>query len=208
MLPQTSLPMARNYFLLLLGGLLFMLAGCSTPKALIIARNNTTADIPNTTPISMVPHPNPRPEEQELLDILSRELHQQGWRIARESESEYELAFWIEDGWKVYQAPPPAGFSRLARAQRALQPPLATDENVYWQNRTVQESASERAVPIQGIRLKLFSRTDRRAGKFNTCWDGYIETGEQLTPQQKPLLVKLLVTHFGKTYTGKVKLEQ
>ncbi len=202
MLPQTSL-MARHCFLILLGGLLFLLAGCSAPKALIITRNNTIADLPNTTPISMVPHPNPRLEEQELLKLLSAELHEQGWRITRENESEYELAFWIEDGWKVYQAPTPG-----LGPPRALQPPLVTDENVQWQNRRVQESVTERAVPIQGIHLKLFSRADRRAGKFTTSWDGYIETGEKLTPQQKPLLVKLLVSHLGKTYTGKVKLEQ
>jgi hypothetical protein len=201
--------MARNYFLIFLFGLLFMLAGCSTtPKALIVTQNNAAADLPNTSPISLIPHPNPRAEERELLEILTQELHQQGWRIVREADSDYELAFWIEDGWKYYNAPPPVNALGPIGTPHALRPPTVSDENVAWQNRAIQETASERSVPIQGIRLKLFSRADRRAGKLTSHWDGYIETGEQLTPEQKPLLVKLLVTHFGKTYTGRVKLVQ
>jgi hypothetical protein len=70
----------------------------------------------------------------------------------------------------------------------------------------ITETMVEDPVAVQGIRLQLFSRPRAPAGRPETAWEGYIDAGFKVSPEREPVLLKTLLTFFGKDYNGRARL--
>jgi hypothetical protein len=61
-------------------------------------------------------------------------------------------------------------------------------------------------VPAQGIRLRLYPRANSRAASLQPAWDGYIDGGPKVSAERQPILLKTLLSYFGRDFTGSAPL--
>ena len=64
----------------------------------------------------------------------------------------------------------------------------------------------EDTADVRGIRVQVYPTQQLLAGRFETAWDGYIEAGLRLRPEQRNLLLRTPLDYFGREFSGKVRL--
>jgi len=191
--------------------------GCASHKAYVLARRDGSYSPSPASKIAIVNNLKPRPEDQTLCVALMAELKQQGFRIVSQEEAEFTLSYWIEDNWherkvpvRTYDSPGyDPRFSPGPMPSSQLYAGGTPPGAIAYQSPTagrVTETMVDDPVAVQGIRLKLHSRDSARAGRLETAWEGYIDGGFKVVPEREPILLRTLLTYFGKDYTGRARL--
>ena len=138
------------------------------------------------------------------------ELKQQGFRFVSQEEADYTLAYWIEDNWYLRTIPKRTYEPGVSPASTPLAtlPRGAAANYAYPLDRPyrVTETEVDDSVPVQGIRLQLYYRPTGRTARPQTVWEGYIDAGFKVSPGQEPVLLKTLLTFFGKDHAGRARL--
>lgn len=186
--------------------------GCASHKAYVLARRDPQYSPNPTNRIALVNHLKPRPEEEALRAILTAELKQLNFHLVPQEQADYTLTYWIENNWELRKVPEqtydPSFGPPFTTAPIGPLPPGAT---VFYQDtlhppHRAMETMVEHAIPVQGIRLQLYSRPSTPAGRPETVWEGYIDAGSKVAPEREPVLLKTLLTFFGKDHAGRTKL--
>ncbi len=191
-----------------------MLTGCASKSAYVIARRDSQYTHASTDKIALANQNQAGPEEQELARALVAELERQGFRIVPQNDADYTLTVTIEDDWRtrktiVRNVEPALGLG-VPGPQTASGMPVAETPGIYHRHNTPYQYQTARVVdeqvPAQGIRLRLYSRASIRAGRLQTAWDGYIDGGPRVSPEQQPVLLRTLLAQFGRDFSGRVPL--
>jgi hypothetical protein len=191
--------------------------GCASHKAYVLARRDASFSPTPATRIAMVDHLKPRPEDQELSVALMAELKRQGFHLVPQGEAEYTLSYWIEENWRqrkvLVKTYDPVGldpgFNSSAIPRSQLEYGMAVSGGTIYpspRDGRVTETWVDDPVAVQGIRLQLYSRESARAGRLQTAWEGYIDAGFKVSPEREPILLRTLLTYFGKDYAGRARL--
>lgn len=191
--------------------------GCASHTAYVLARRDASYSPNPTNKIAIVNHLHSRPEDQELSVALMAELKKQGFRLVPQEEADYTLSYWIEDNWRERKVPvqrydptgydPRFGSGPISPSQAHYA--QAVSGGVIYQSQmpgTVTETLVDDPVAVQGIRLQLYSRASAPGGRPCSAWEGYIAAGFKVTPRREPLLLRTLLTYFGKDYAGRARL--
>jgi len=196
---------------------LAMTAGCASHKAYVLARRDASFSPTLAARIAMVNQLKPRPEDQELAVALTAELKRQGFHLVPQEEAEYTLSYWIEENWHQRKIPVKT-YDPLGRDPNFTSSPLPPSSLEYGmavsggpvypspKDGRVTVILVDDPVAVQGIRLQLYSRESARAGRLQTAWEGYIDAGFKVAPEREPILLRTLLTYFGKDYTGRARL--
>lgn len=185
------------------------LVGCASHSARVIARCAAQPLPANAMKIGLMKQAQPRPRDQAVEHVVVAELERIGHHLVLQPEADYTLACFVEDNAVAFQrdAPP------LPTA--SFQRPISLSGGGIYQEPWRQSLPAlpgyprERVtelVPTQGIRFRLFANSSLRAGRFEPVWDGYVDAGLELRPEKQLPLVRALLLHFGRDFTGKVKL--
>jgi len=190
-----------------------MATGCASHKAYVLARRDPQYSPNPTNRIALVNHLKPRPEEQMLCIALTAELKQQGFHLVPQEEADYTLTYWIEDNWRPRKTPvqtyDPFGYDPRFGGGSMPTPQFfpggATIYPIPLNTPPRTEIMIDDPVSVQGIRLQLYSRASAQGGRPYTAWEGYIDAGFKVRPEREPVLLRTLLTYFGKDYAGRAK---
>jgi hypothetical protein len=140
---------------------------------------------------------------------VAAELELRGFQLVAQNESELTLACHAEDNalYASRNAPP-----CLLDYYQMQGPILVPASGGFIQSPGISSqyfvpmTQTEHAVIVRGIRLQVYPTRSLQSGRFETAWEGYIEAGLKLRPEQQHSLIRSLLDHFGRDFTGKVKL--
>jgi hypothetical protein len=187
--------------------------GCVSKQAYVIARLDPQYSPTSSSRIALVHQNQPRPEDQDLGRALVAELERQGFQIVPQEAADYTLACWIENDWRTRKTIVQTSEPGLGLRGETLthMPPAAYSSpggsfthyhaTPYQTTRVVDEQ-----VPAQGIRLRLYPRANSRAASLQPAWDGYIDGGPKVSAERQPILLKTLLSYFGRDFTGPAPL--
>ena len=182
------------------------LAGCASPSAQVIARCGPHPMPAGAKKIALLKQGHPSPEDEALERAVAAELETRGFQIVPQPQAELTLACRAEENCHRYlrvvqegppfQSPPHVPMIPGAGYVVMEQRPLFPSPRRYVED----------AVDVRGIRLQVYPTQQLLAGRFETAWEGYIEAGFKLRPEQQRTLIRTLLDQFGRDFTGKVKL--
>jgi hypothetical protein len=198
-------PSAAAFF-----ALLVLSAGCTTHLADIVARRGSPPLPSNGRNVALMTSVQARPQDGPLQRVVVAELERNGYHIVTQPEADYTLVCYVEDNWLTQLGPsawldlPSSSPSiTVLPADRKV---VAEKRETHYDPYLTSNYCPKEKVPKQGVRLRFYSSPSLQAGRFETAWEGYIEAGLTLRPEREPLLVKTLLTFFGRDYVGRVKL--
>jgi hypothetical protein len=151
----------------------------------------------------------PSPEDESLERAVAAELELRGFQLVAQNESELTLACHAEDNAlhaSRNDPPCPLDYYQMQRpvilpaSGGYIEPPGISSQ--YF----VPTTQTEHAVIVRGIRLQVYPTRSLQTGRFETAWEGYIQAGLKLRPEQQHALIRTLLDHFGRDFAGKVKL--
>lgn len=175
--------------------------GCASKRTNLIARTGGTPLPAQIRNASLMPRASHGPGESALEKQLTAELQRRGIKVVPQSESEFTVAAVIEENWNthtttVYPQRMPAQSISAGSSHATTvvtEPDILNPQEVETQIRT------------EGIRLRLYRTADLKQGRFQTAWEGYIEAGLALHPEQQPALLQILCGYLGRDFVGHVK---
>ena len=179
-----------------------LVVSCASNRTNLVARTSgepLRADLRN---ISLMPRQSSTPAERALDESLAAELRRRGIAIVAQGESDFTLSVNVEENWDtltrneyphVITTP---SYSTAGTSQMFVlsEPDLLFPEKVETHIRT------------EGIRLRLYDTRAVKQGRFVTTWEGYIEAGLRMRPEQPPQLLRMLLDYLGKDFIGRVKI--
>lgn len=188
---------------LLLLALILTTAGCASPRTNLIARTGGTRMPPQIRNVSFMPRASQSPAERTLETQLAAELARRGINVVPQSESDFTIAAVIEENWDTFTKniyPQTVRQSHLTGAGSAGFPTRVTIEQDLLYPEKVEDH-----IRTEGIRLRLYRTAELKQGNFQTAWDGYLEAGLSLRPEQQPGLLQILCDYLGRDFIGHVK---
>lgn len=191
---------ARQFLLL---ALIVATAGCASPRTNLIARTGGTPMPPQIHNVSLMPRASQSPAEKTLETQLTAELTRRGINVVPQSESDFTVAAVIEENWDTFTRnvyPQTVRHSHLTGAGSAGFSTLVTVEQDPLHPEKVEDH-----IRTEGIRLRLYRTAELKQGNFQTAWDGYLEAGLSLRPEQQPGMLQILCDYLGRDFIGHVK---
>lgn len=182
---------------------LILATSCASRRTNLIARTGSTPLPPQIRNVSLMPRASHSPGEAVLETQLAAELQRRGINVVPQSESEFTVAALIEENWDTltetvypqtvrqvqYVGPGTGGYSSTVTAEPNLIPTQKVEHHIR----------------TEGVRLRLYRTAELKQGRFQTAWEGYIEAGLSLRPEQQPALLQILCDYLGRDFIGRVK---
>ncbi len=180
---------------------LILATGCASKRTNLIARTGSTPLPPQICNVSLMPRASHGPGESALEQQLAAELQPRGINLAPQNESDFTVAAVIEENWDTHTE---TGYPQRVPAQSissgtALPPTIVTEPDI------LHPQEVESHIRTEGIRLRLYRTAELKQGRFQTAWEGYIEAGLSLRPEQQPALLQILCGYLGRDFIGHVK---
>jgi hypothetical protein len=201
----------KQYFLLM--PLLAMLAaGCATKQPMIGAWRTEGFSPAPTDKIALTLRPNPSPEDAQLGEMLTDELHRMGFNLVPQAEADYTLAYAVEDDSTATYIPERdfAVTTPSQTSQAPLRPvtPLPFVHPMDGYDPAPSIGPTIVVYHTKGVRLYLYTNPQTHSGKFETAWSGCIEAGEDISADLEKVLIQELLNYFGQDYHGRVNLDE
>lgn len=173
--------------------------GCASKRTNLIARTGSTALPAQIRNVSLMPRASHSPAERVLETQLAAELQRRGINVVPQKESEFTVAAVIEENWDTHtQTVYPQRMS--ARSISSGSSPVVVSEPDILHPQEV-----ESLVRTEGLRLRLYRTAELKQGRFQTAWEGYIEAGIALRPEQQTALLRTLCGYLGRDFVGPVR---
>lgn len=187
--------------------LLLLLAGCAKRSSDIVARCGPQPVMTGASRIALLPTAQPRPEDLVLQKVVVAELERNGHRIVPQAEADYTMTCYVEENFvtRLQASTPMLNHTSMPGSPGTGVYLVQPTESFPGLNPEERLPRVEK-IPRQGIRLRFYSGPSLRAGRFETTWEGYIEDGFTLRPERQPILVKTLLSYYGRDFIGRVKL--
>ena len=190
--------------------LIVCLAGCASSGPTIYARRDA-AFSPSAKPrIALAPHRQARPEDTALGAALATELARRGFILTNSATAAYVLAYWIEESWNTMRAASgfyPGGAGRVPVGVPTYEgSPVSSPGSLSIG--VSSDGRMERYLSQQSIRLELYPQEQLRAGILTAAWAGTITGGTRVKAGSEPALLRALLEHFGKDFSGRVNLDE
>ncbi len=186
--------MKLHHLLVLLPVAVVMLsAGCATKPPMVSAASYSHFTLTPTNTITLSAKANPKPQDEQLSRVLVAELDRAGFELVPPEKADYILTYVIEDEWSEER-----GQSTMASPMPAAQ----TSDQVRMGNGTQTPGISPAPVNTtftahsKGIRLIVFTNPKTHPGGLDIVWQGCIDTGQSLTPENETALVRILPRLF------------
>lgn len=184
-----------------------LLSGCAT-RPNLIARSGGSGVSTNDLKVAFIAQPHPRPEDQLLMRNVTSELGRRGFRLVESTNADFLISCGVEDNWLTRQV---ESRESLSGANMTRSEPYFRYPNGLMERRDAAPytpSSEEGYIRVQGIRMRVYSAESLRQRSFEMAWEGYVEAGLQLRPEQQPALLRALFDYFGHDFVGHVKIEK
>jgi hypothetical protein len=186
---------------LLLLALILVTGGCASRRTNLIARTSGTPLPPQIRNVSLMPRASHGPGESALEQQLAAELQRRGMHIVLQSESDFTIAAAVEENWDIHTyTVHPHTVNKVQHVR-----PEASGYSVTTEPDRLNPYKTETQIRTQGIRLRLYRTAELKQGRFQTAWEGYLEAGLSLRPEQQPALLQILCDYLGRDFVGHVK---
>lgn len=191
---------ARPAFLL---AMVLASAGCASHRTNLIARSGGQPLRMEGRSVSLMLSLHRDPQQRELDRLLTMELQRRGFSIVPQAEADFTISANTEINWVTTTTT----VHPQVQANSLFVPypgtggfvPISTEPALV-------PVRMETQIPTEGIRLRLYETRVLKQGRFQTAWEGYIEAGLKLRPEQQPVLLKSLCDYLGRDFIGHVKI--
>lgn len=180
---------------------LILATGCASKRTNLIARTGSTPLPPQIRNVSLMPRASHNPGESALEKQLAAELQRRGINVVPQSESEFTVAAVIEENWDTHTTSvyPQRMPTQYVGPGTGHSPTIVSEPDI------LHPQEVENHIRTEGIRLRLYRTAELKQGRFQTAWEGYIEAGLSLRPEQQPALLQILCGYLGRDFIGHVK---
>jgi hypothetical protein len=194
---------------LLLLALILVTGGCASRRTNLIARTGGAPLPPQIRNVSLMPRASQSSAERMLETQLAAELQRRGLNIVPQGASDFIVAATIEDNWDTHDIAP-ITIHQSRQSAPAIVPATGGFSTAVMIAPTYDSPSQEVKTHIrtQGIRLRLYRTVELKQGRFQTAWEGYLEAGLSLHPEQQPMLLQVLCDYLGRDFIGHVKTRQ
>jgi hypothetical protein len=182
-------------------------SACAT-RTSVVAHANPHYTPTFASPIAMPERRLNSTQETQLCEVIKAEFGRRGVQFVPPVDSEYSLAFWIEENQEQGPQMPP---TVLPYNKSFISDPLLPQygygrSQVGMQQISMQPVESPpRDLTYTGIRLKLYVSHPANTNEIETAWDGFIDGGMRMSSEEYDRLVRTLLDYFGKDFKGRVK---
>lgn len=191
--------------------LLALVWGCAAPRANLIARTNGATIATQNSKWGLMPRVQPTDQQRALDDLLTAALGRQGLKLVAAPDSDFTILINQEFNYdrlpETVYSPGPDSTHRAPGAGAAQEPFQAPSSRVDPALHPLEQgypTRIEHRLRTAGLRIHVYDTRECRQGRFRTLWDGYIEAGLELKPEQQPALVDRLTGYLGQDFIGHV----
>ena len=181
-----------------------ILGGCASSGRQIIARRGVLPNSETARRVAIMPQQMQSPEDKLLERDVIAVLKERGFELVEQGESDLTLTCQVEKNWKSIRHTEHPIYGSPA-------PPVVGPPGYYTtsgQSYPVAHAETETHVALKGIRLQFYNSASLQVRRFDSAWEGYIEAGFEIRPEEQPQLIRVLLGYYGQDFVGRTKLQE